>query len=276
MGWLIVTVEIGTQIKKFRQEQQVSQQELADHLNISRQTISKWELGKSLPDLENVIRLAEYFNISVDVLLGRKKPGFFRSLFDDTERRQNHMDQHKDENNKAAFYSAYATDIKPLFLEKQRVNTFIRIEEAIFPQATFSKMMGYANCLCSFSADQVRIDQIGKFKVAINIPVEQQIAQFSLSDIIEIKLQFGKYFRNVGGNFVTLIDIVTKDQTYYFWVESLKIAYVIWHHEAFSVLNIQIDQAFQKLLERTSEEEVVMAIREKAEDIPLFYANKSF
>lgn len=270
-----MTVEIGTQIKKFRQEQQVSQQELADHLNISRQTISKWELGKSLPDLENVIRLAEYFNISVDILLGRKKPGFFRSLFDGKERRQRHMDQHKDENNNAAFYSAYASDIEPLFLEKQRVNTFVRIEEEIFPQATFSKMMGYANCLCSFSENQVWIDQVGKFKVAINIPVEQQIAEFSLSDILEIKLQFGKYFRNVGGNFVTLIDIVTKDDCYHLWVESLKVAHVMLHHETFSAINIQVDQPFRKLLERPSEEEAVSAIRDQAEDIPLFYANKS-
>jgi transcriptional regulator with XRE-family HTH domain len=75
-GRLIVKMEVGTQIKKLRQQQQISQQELADYLHLSRQTISKWELGKSLPDLENVIRLSEYFNVSVDVLLGHKKPGF--------------------------------------------------------------------------------------------------------------------------------------------------------------------------------------------------------
>lgn len=266
-----MTVEIGKQIKKFRQEQEISQQELADYLNISRQTISKWELGKSLPDLENVVRLSEYFKISVDVLLGHKKPGFFKRLFDGKERRQSQMEQNKEEKNSTAFYSAYAQDIRPLFLEEKRVNTFIKIEDEIFPKATFSKMMGYANCLCRFTNETVSIDQIGTFKLAVNIPVEQQIASFPLTDIVEINLQFGKYFRNVGGNFVTLIDIVTKDQSFYFWVESLNVAHAIWHHELFSSVQISINEVFQKALELENEAAAVEAIRDNGENVPLFY-----
>ncbi|WP_207696016.1 hypothetical protein DOK67_0000627 [Enterococcus sp. DIV0212c] len=266
-----MTVEIGKQIKKFRQERQISQQELADYLNISRQTISKWELGKSLPDLENVVRLSEYFNISVDVLLGHKKLGFFRELFGGKERRQIHMDQNKKETNNAAFYSAYAQDIQPLFAEGKRVNTFVKIEEEIFPQATFSKLIGYANCLCDFSGEQVSIKQIGKAKLAVKVSVEQTIAVFSLHDILEINLQFGKYIRNVGGNFVTLIDIVTKDQNYYLWVESLKVAHEIWHHEKFTSIKINIDKSFKTALDLLSEEDAVAAIRSNAEDIQLIY-----
>lgn len=158
-----------------------------------------------------------------------------------------------------------------MILAGKRVNTFVKIEEAIFPQATFSKLMGYANCLCSFAGEEVSIDQIGKYKLAINISVEQPIATFSLQDILEINLKFGKYFRNVGGNFVTLIDIVTQDQTYYLWVESLKIAYVIWHHEKFSSIKLNIDKSFQPALDLSSEEEAVEAIRSDAKNIPLFY-----
>ncbi|WP_086314385.1 hypothetical protein A5821_001951 [Enterococcus sp. 7F3_DIV0205] len=266
-----MTVEIGKQIKKFRQEQEISQQELADYLNISRQTISKWELGKSLPDLENVVRLSEYFNISVDVLLGRKKTGFFRGLFLGKERRQSHMNQKREAKNGTAFYSAYVQDVQPLFLEGKRVNTFIKIEEEIYPKATFSKMMGYANCLCSFVDKTVSIDQIGKFKLAVNIPIEQSIALFSLQDIVEINLGFGKYFRNIGGDFVTLIDLVTKDQNYHLWVESLTVAHAIWHHEMFTSVQINVEQPFQKALDLENEEEAVEAIRDDAENIPLFY-----
>lgn len=266
-----MTVEIGKQIKKFRQEQGISQQELADYLSISRQTISKWELGKSLPDIENSIRLCDYFNISLDVLIGRKKPSFFENLFGGNGRRQSLMDQDKDTKKNAAFYSAYVPELQPLILDGQRVNTFVKIEEILFPQATFSKLMGYANCLCSFNDEKVLIDQIGQFKLAINIPVEQSIAAFSLQDILEIDLRFGKYFRNIGGNFVTLIDIVTKERTYYFWVESLNIAYVIWHHEKFKTIKLNLDKTFQNALERASEEEAVEAIRNAAKNIPLFY-----
>lgn len=264
---------MGKQLKKFRQEQGVSQQELADYLSISRQTISKWELGKSLPDVENIIRLCDYFNISADVLIGRKKPSFFENLFRGKERRQMPMDQEKEKKNNAVFYSAYAPDIEPLILAGQRVNTFVKIEENILPHATFSKLMGYANCLCNFNGEKVSIDQIGKFEWVVNTPIEKPIVEFSLQDVLEIKLQFGKYFRNVGGNFVTLIDIVTKDQTYSFWVESLKIAYVIWHHEKFKNVKLNVDKTFQKALDLSNEEEAVAAIRNDAKNIPLFYSN---
>lgn len=266
-----MTVEIGKQIKKLREEQEISQQELADYLTISRQTISKWELGKSLPDIENVVRIADYFNISVDGLIGRKKASFFESLFGGKERRQSLMEQSSKATNNAAFYSAYAPEIQSLFAANKRVNAFIKIDAALFPQATFSKLMGYANCLCSFCGDEVSIDQIGKFKLAVNIPVEQPIASFSLHEILEINLQFGKYFRNVGGNFVTLIDIVTPDKTYYFWVESLKSAHAIWHHEKFSSIKLNLDKPFQKALNLSNEEEAVAAIRSEADKIQLFY-----
>ncbi|EOL44581.1 helix-turn-helix domain-containing protein [Enterococcus caccae] len=270
-----MTVEIGKQIKKFRQEQGISQQELADYLTLSRQTISKWELGKSLPDIENIVRLCDYFNISVDVLIGRKKPSFFENLFGGKERRPRLMEQDKGKKNNAAFYSAYVPEVQPLILAGQRVNTFVKVEEAIYPQITFSNLMGYANCLCSFNGEEVSIDQIGKFKLAVNIPVEKPIATFSLRDVLEINMQFGKYFRNIGGNFVTLIDIVTKDQTYYFWVESLKIAYVMWHHEKFKTIKLNLDEKFQKALELLNEEEAIEAIRNDAQNIPLFYGRES-
>ncbi|MEI5993604.1 helix-turn-helix transcriptional regulator [Candidatus Enterococcus mansonii] len=265
-----MTVEIGKQIKKFRQERDISQQELADYLKVSRQTISKWELGKSLPDLENVVRLSEYFNSSVDNLLGRKKSGFFRSLFEGKERRHNSMDQNKQENQNAAFYSAYTQELKPLFLEGKRVNTFVKIEDKLFPQATFSKLLGYANCLCSFSSEQVSIKQIGKAKVVVNAAVDEQIAVFPLQDIKEVNLQFGKYIRNVGGNFVTLIDIITTDQEYHLWVESLKVAHEIWHHETFASIKLNVDPTFKAALNLLNEEESVEAIRSQADAIQLF------
>lgn len=65
-------------------------------------------------------------------------------------------------------------------------------------------------------------NQIGQFKFAVNIPVKRLIATFPLHDIMEINLQFGKYFRSVGGNFVSLINSVTKDQCYYFFCRIFK------------------------------------------------------
>ena len=46
-----------------------SQEELADKLDISRQSVSKWELGASIPDLDKIIRLSELFDVTTDYLL---------------------------------------------------------------------------------------------------------------------------------------------------------------------------------------------------------------
>lgn len=46
-----------------------SQEELADKMNVSRQSVSKWESAQSTPDLEKIIRLSEIFNVSTDFLL---------------------------------------------------------------------------------------------------------------------------------------------------------------------------------------------------------------
>lgn len=61
---------LGDQIKKYRKEKKMSQEELAIPLNVVRQTVSKWENNLSVPDAELLIRLAEVLEISVAELLG--------------------------------------------------------------------------------------------------------------------------------------------------------------------------------------------------------------
>ncbi|MBS0950575.1 helix-turn-helix domain-containing protein [Lactiplantibacillus plantarum] len=63
-------IVIGTKIKERRQQHEWSQQTVAERLHVSRQTISKWELGKSYPDLELLVALSKLFSVSTDELLG--------------------------------------------------------------------------------------------------------------------------------------------------------------------------------------------------------------
>lgn len=53
----------------FRKEKGWSQEELGNKLNVSRQTISKWELGETTPEMDKLINLSEIFNISIDELI---------------------------------------------------------------------------------------------------------------------------------------------------------------------------------------------------------------
>lgn len=62
-------LKIGNYIQNLRKAQKLTQKELADKLNISFQTVSKWETGESLPDTGILLDLCEILNTSVDKLL---------------------------------------------------------------------------------------------------------------------------------------------------------------------------------------------------------------
>lgn len=62
-------MEIGEVVKKKRLEFKMTQEELAQTLFVSRPLISKWENGKSYPDLDQLIQLSDLFDISLDELM---------------------------------------------------------------------------------------------------------------------------------------------------------------------------------------------------------------
>ena len=62
-------MELGKQIKAYRQEAHLSQEELANRVYVSRQTISNWENDKSYPDVNSLVLLSEIFQISLDKLI---------------------------------------------------------------------------------------------------------------------------------------------------------------------------------------------------------------
>ena len=62
-------MEIGKQIKKYRSEMKLSQDELAEKIFVSRQTISNWENNKSYPDVKSLLLLSSLFNVSLDILI---------------------------------------------------------------------------------------------------------------------------------------------------------------------------------------------------------------
>lgn len=64
----------GEKIAALRREQDWSQETLADQLGLSRQAVSKWEAGQTVPGMDNLIELAKLFHVSVDTLLRPDEP----------------------------------------------------------------------------------------------------------------------------------------------------------------------------------------------------------
>lgn len=62
---------IGEQIQNIRIEKGLTQERLAEMLEVSRQSVSKWELGQAVPDVDKIIRMSELFDVSTDKILLR-------------------------------------------------------------------------------------------------------------------------------------------------------------------------------------------------------------
>ncbi len=65
-------MNIGNTISELRKKNNMTQEELAEKLNVARQTISKWECNETSPSLEDASKLAKIFKVSLDELTGNK------------------------------------------------------------------------------------------------------------------------------------------------------------------------------------------------------------
>ncbi len=66
-------MDIGEKLFELRKQKNLSQEEVAEKLNVTRQTVSKWETNQSTPDFDKIIPICELFEISTEELLTGKK-----------------------------------------------------------------------------------------------------------------------------------------------------------------------------------------------------------
>lgn len=62
---------LGERIIELRKEKQLTQDQLAKYLSVNRATLSNWEIGRALPDVNMLVALADFFDVKTDYLLGR-------------------------------------------------------------------------------------------------------------------------------------------------------------------------------------------------------------
>lgn len=66
-------MDFNNRLYQLRKQKGLSQEELANRLNVSRQTISKWEVGDSTPDMEKLVAICDLFDVSLDNLVMGKE-----------------------------------------------------------------------------------------------------------------------------------------------------------------------------------------------------------
>ncbi|WP_415310619.1 helix-turn-helix domain-containing protein, partial [Clostridium perfringens] len=62
-------MDFGEKIKNIRKEKKMTQEQMANILNVSRQAISNWENNKNFPDLEMIIKISRFFSLTLDELI---------------------------------------------------------------------------------------------------------------------------------------------------------------------------------------------------------------
>ncbi len=67
---MIDTIKVGQKITQYRKDLSLTQDDLANQLNVTRQALSKWENGVGLPSIELLLDLCKVFNTNVEALLG--------------------------------------------------------------------------------------------------------------------------------------------------------------------------------------------------------------
>lgn len=85
-------MEFGEKVQLLRKESGMSQEKLAEQLNVSRQAISKWEQGIVVPDTENIIQLSKYFQVPIGYLLLNECEQIEKSI---TDRKSKKVDELK-------------------------------------------------------------------------------------------------------------------------------------------------------------------------------------
>ena len=78
--------KIGFFLKELRKEKGITQEELAETFGVTSQSISKWELGINCPDITMLPKIADYYRVSIDELLGYKPLSSINSIYIDNSR----------------------------------------------------------------------------------------------------------------------------------------------------------------------------------------------
>lgn len=71
---------LSEQLSRYRKEAKMTQEELAEKCDVTRQAVAKWENGESTPSIEKLITLAEIYDTSLDELVGRVENNSYRKL----------------------------------------------------------------------------------------------------------------------------------------------------------------------------------------------------
>lgn len=163
-------MELGNQIRQYRCRQNLSQEELAEQVYVTRQTISNWETGKSCPDIHSLLLLSSIFQVSLDLLIKGDLSKMKQTIHEHDLKRWNR------------YGIIYTVLFAVSFL-------------SFAPLVIFGKLYGFVLWILLYAATMVYAVKVEQLKKAYNIHTLKEIVAFTEGkrlDEIETKVEAGK------------------------------------------------------------------------------------
>lgn len=139
--------KIGSFLRELRKEQRITQEDLAEKLNVSSRTISRWETGSNMPDISLLIEIADFFDVSIpEIINGERKS----EIMNEEERKI------------AKTMSDYATTEKEKIFKEMKIQSIMGVcalvlywilheTDAYIYSDALEKLTGYCETLVSVS-----------------------------------------------------------------------------------------------------------------------------
>ncbi len=152
-------IKIGDTIKRLRREKNITQEKLADVLNVSVPAVSKWERGECYPDITMLILLASYFKTSVDELLGvdeAKIEAEIQNYLAEITRLHNLGEQLRAQEVVFEAYSRFPHDFRIVDWYIQK----LAYDERLVEQSGFDVYKEELTKLCDYVLEECDVDEI--------------------------------------------------------------------------------------------------------------------
>ncbi len=205
---------LSEKISNLRKQKGWSQEELGEHLEVSRQSVSKWESGESIPSIDKIIRLSEIFNVTTDYLIKNDIKTLNDNLYDNEKEIQ--RDIYDDINS----------------------NYHIKNDETIYRKTSYNEVKEYLNVL------QIASSKIsfGVFMCIISPVTLIVLSELSEYGVIKLKEKFSE---SIG---VSMLLIIVSIATVLFIIYGLKLSKYEYMEEL-----IEIDNRTKEFVEKENE-----------------------
>ncbi|AHA10919.1 helix-turn-helix domain-containing protein [Bacillus toyonensis] len=115
-------MNLGLQLKKFRESKSFSQEDVARKVGVTRQAVYKWESNKSYPDIDNLILLSELYEVTIDELIKGSA-----NAREELEKKDKDKCEDDDEENDFSFFIGIALIFIGIFIGIEGISLFITI-----------------------------------------------------------------------------------------------------------------------------------------------------